>query len=199
VRPMILKPLAPHVGELPWVSGITMLASGHPAVILDVEHLFLETTRVAKGGASMVANAGGATAVEPPEGGLARTEKQLTVLVVDDSLSARMMEKGMLEEGGFRVVLATDGEEGLGKLGQGGIDLILTDVEMPRMNGLEMVAQVRSQAGTSEIPIVMVSSLGSEQDRKRGLDVGADAYLVKGSLTQESLVTAVNRLVGEPE
>jgi len=191
VRTMIVKPLPPHVGELAWVSGITVLASGRPAVILDVDALFMGAACASQAPGVPVPARSAAAAFEA----VAAVRK--TVLVVDDSLSARMMEKGMLEAGGFRVVLATNGEEGLAALGRGGIDLVVSDVEMPHMDGLEMVRRIREQAGTRDLPVIIVSSMGSGKDRRRGLEVGADAYLAKGELNQRSLVEAVERLVGD--
>jgi len=187
VRTVLVKPLPSHVGELPWVSGITVLASGRPAVILDVEHTF---SRAIETDAEPVPARTAVAAASPPAG-------QRTVLVTDDSLSARMMEKGMLEAGGYRVVLAADGEEALGMLARGGIDLVLTDVEMPRMNGLRLVQRLREQATTRELPVIIVSSMGEGKDKKRGLDVGADAYLTKGEMNQERLLGAVERLIGD--
>jgi two-component system chemotaxis sensor kinase CheA len=190
VRTMIVKPLPPHVGELPWVSGLTVLASGRPAVILDVEQLFVRAAEVPRQAAAP------ARAAEAGRDALPGPEEAPTILVVDDSLSARMMEKGMLEAGGYRVVLASDGEEGLALLGRGGIDLVVSDVEMPHMDGLAMVRRLREQAGTRDLPVIIVSSMGSDKDRRRGLEVGADGYLVKGELNQQTLLEAVERLVG---
>jgi len=192
VRTMIVKPLPPHVGELPWVSGMTVLASGRPAVILDVEELF---TRAARAGRADDPFAVPTRDVPSPSAGAPPGRR--TILVVDDSLSARMMEKGMLEAAGYRVVLATDGEEGLGALGRGGIDLVVSDVEMPHMDGLEMVRRIREQAGTRELPVIIVSSMALGKDRRRGMEVGADAYLPKGELNQQRLAETVARLVGD--
>ncbi len=191
VRTMLIKPLLEHVGHLPWVSGITLLSSGRPAVVLDVEHLFKQASG---GERPPVSEPGGPHGLRqgPPH-----DHQTKTVLVVDDSLSARMMEKAMLESAGFHVVLASDGEEGLGKLARGGIDLVVSDVEMPRMTGLELVGHVRAQAESQNLPIIIISSLATEKDRRRGLDAGADAYLVKGELTQGALLAVVTRLLGE--
>lgn len=188
VRTVLVKPIPPHVGELPWVSGITVLASGRPAVILDVEHTFARAAGATPEASSEPAPAAAPSAPEIP---------QRTVLVTDDSLSARMMEKGMLEAGGYRVVLAADGEEALGMLARGGIDLVITDVEMPRMTGLRLVQHLREQAATRELPVIIVSSMGAGTDQRRGLDVGADAYLTKGEMNQERLLAAVERLIGD--
>jgi len=196
VRTLIIKPLADHIGDLPWVSGMTVLSSGKPAVVLDVEHLFTAVSGFSIHGAGDGERAEKPTQTQPLE----PTQKRpLTVLVVDDSLSARMLEKGMLEAGGYRVVLAKDGDDGLSKLARGGIDLVVSDVEMPHMTGLEMARRIKLQEATRELPIIIVSSLGEEKDRKRGLDVGADGYLVKGELSQASLLAAVRRLVGESD
>jgi two-component system chemotaxis sensor kinase CheA len=161
-------------------------------VILDVEHTF---ARAAEAGPDPTGPLGAhaADAAAPLEAAPDRR----TVLVTDDSLSARMMEKGMLEAGGYRVVLAADGEEALGMLARGGVDLVLTDVEMPRMNGLRLVQHLREQAATRELPVIIVSSMGTGKDRRRGLDVGADAYLTKGEMNQERLLAAVERLIGD--
>lgn len=189
VRTVLVKPLPTHVGDLPWVSGITVLASGRPAVILDVEHTF---ARAAEAGPDL---AGSPESVPAPQAEAAPDRR--TVLVTDDSLSARMMEKGMLEAGGYRVLLAADGEEALGVLSRGGIDLVLTDVEMPRMNGLRLVQRLREQAATRELPVIIVTSMATGKDRRRGLEVGADAYLIKGEMNQERLLAAVERLIGD--
>lgn len=196
VRPVLIKPVPAHVGELPWVSGITVLASGGPAVILNVAQLFSEEAHRA--------SAAFASGVEPgtrPGDGHAsapagEATKTPTVLVVDDSLSVRMMEKTMLEAVGYRVMLAEDGEAALSRLAQGGIDLVLTDVEMPQLNGFELVRRIRSQPQTQDLPVVIVSSLGTRTDRVQGMEAGADAYLTKDDLSQETLRAAVERLVG---
>jgi chemotaxis protein histidine kinase CheA/ActR/RegA family two-component response regulator len=189
VRTVLVKPIPAHVGELPWVSGITVLASGRPAVILDVEHTFARAAEAAPDGPPVPAPED--TPAPAPEA------LQRTVLVTDDSLSARMMEKGMLEAGGYRVLLAADGEEALGMLARGGVDLVITDVEMPRMTGLRLVQHLREQAATRELPVIIVSSMGAGKDRRRGLDVGADAYMTKGEMNQEQLLAAVERLIGD--
>jgi two-component system chemotaxis sensor kinase CheA len=195
VRTLIVKPLADHIGNLPWVSGTTVLSNGKPAVVLDVNHLFAEATSHQSGGRSK------ATAPNPGLEWAPRTaleEHIVTVLVVDDSVSARMIEKGMLESGGYRVVLAADGEEGLSKVAQGGIDLVVSDVEMPRMTGLEMARRIKAQPASRDLPVIIVSSLGTDKDRRRGLDIGAADYLVKGELNQKMLLEAAERLVGKP-
>lgn len=198
VHTLIIKPLPPHVGELPWVSGITVLAGGSPAVILDVSRLFSEAGRagdpaVDSGRVEALPDPQSDTGADTPQ---APADVSHTVLVVDDSLSARMMQKGMLESAGYHVVLAADGAEALAKLARGDIDLIVSDVEMPRMTGLDLLKQVREQSTTRNLPVIIVSSMGSRRDRKHGQDAGANEYLVKQELNQKSLLAAVARLVG---
>ncbi|MFQ5508786.1 MAG: response regulator [Leptospirillia bacterium] len=195
VRTIIVKPLAPHVGELPRVAGMTLLASGKPAVILDLEALFALAAHkpaTVSGGDNPIppSTSGGASPTSP-----APAKGMKTVLVVDDSLSARMMEKGMLERAGYRVVIAVDGEDGLTKLAQGGIDLVISDVEMPRMTGYNLLRHIREQAGTRDLPVVLMSSLNSPGSLSRGEQAGADAYLVKGETTQKMLSDTVARLI----
>jgi two-component system chemotaxis sensor kinase CheA len=121
------------------------------------------------------------------------------VLVVDDSLTTRTLEKNILESAGYRVRLATDGAEALELLGQmaesGGCDLLLSDVDMPRINGFDLTAQVRADARFQHLPVVLVTSLDTPADRERGIAAGADAYIVKRTFEQQALLETVARLV----
>lgn len=190
VRTVVIKPLPPHVGELPWVSGITVLPSGLPVVILNLPHLMARAGASGPGDGSRAVEPA-QTVVRPRPGG----RSQPTALVVDDSLSARMMVKRMLESAGFRAVLAEDGREALERLAGGGIDVLVTDVEMPRMDGFALVRRLREQQATRTLPVVIVSSLQAEKEHKQGRAAGADAFLVKSDLNRKLLEDTIRKVM----
>jgi two-component system chemotaxis sensor kinase CheA len=115
-------------------------------------------------------------------------------MVVDDSIVTRMLEKGILEAAGYEVAVAADGEEAWRALQSGPCDCLVSDVDMPGMSGLELVARVRADARLAALPVVVVTSLGSPEDHARAMEAGADAYIVKSSFSQEGLLATVGRL-----
>ena len=119
------------------------------------------------------------------------------MLVVEDSLTIRELQRSILEAAGYRVQTARDGRDALTYLdADGGIDLVVTDVEMPEMDGIELTETIRAHATRSALPVVIVTSLGDDDDRRRGIDAGADAYMVKRKFDQHDLLETVERLVG---
>ena len=119
------------------------------------------------------------------------------VLVVEDSLTIRELQRSILEAAGYRVQTARDGRDALQHLERDdGIDLVVTDVEMPEMDGIELTRAIRARVTSSTLPVVIVTSLDEEDERKRGIDAGADAYMVKRSFDQHDLLETVERLVG---
>jgi two-component system chemotaxis sensor kinase CheA len=116
------------------------------------------------------------------------------ILVVEDSITSRMLLKGILESAGYRVKTAVDGLEGFTALRAERFDLVVSDVEMPRMNGFELTARIRADKKLAETPVVLVTALETREDRERGIDAGANAYLVKSSFDQSNLLEAVRRL-----
>ncbi len=119
------------------------------------------------------------------------------LLVVEDSFTVRELQRSILETAGYRVLTARDGREGLAALlADEEIELVLTDVEMPELDGFELTRAIRADARRSSTPVVILTSRADEDDRKRGLDVGADAYMVKRSFDQHALLETVERLVG---
>ena len=117
------------------------------------------------------------------------------VLVVDDSVTTRLLEKGILENNGYEVALAVDGVDALEKLANGRFDLVVSDVEMPRMNGFEFTRRLRREEAHRELPVILVTSLSSEEDRKTGVEAGADAYIVKGAFDQGNLIATIRQLL----
>ena len=121
------------------------------------------------------------------------------VLLADDTITTRTMEKHILENAGFQVRTAADGQEAWNWLRQHPADapaLVISDINMPHMDGLQLVAAIRADAHYAHLPIVLVSSLDSSEDRRRGLEVGADAYLTKGAFDQHELLQTIERLIG---
>jgi two-component system chemotaxis sensor kinase CheA len=126
-----------------------------------------------------------------------RAKKQ-SILVVEDSITSRVLLKNILESAGYRVSTAVDGVDGYTTLKTGSFDLVVSDVEMPRMDGFGLTAQIRAEKQFSGLPVVLVTALESREHRERGIDVGANAYIVKGSFDQSNLLEVIQRLIGPP-
>jgi two-component system chemotaxis sensor kinase CheA len=119
-----------------------------------------------------------------------------SILVVDDALTVRELQRSILERAGYRVRLASDGAEALAALITEPADLVLTDVEMPRMDGFGLTEAIRSHPALANIAVLILSSRASDEDRLRGLEAGADGYIVKSAFEERGLLTAVERLLG---
>jgi len=188
----VVKSLGKQLARVRNVAGATILGSGKVIMTLNPMDL-VKSIRGAQSRLNGVAQA------ERGNGALASKEKkskQACVLVVDDSLSTRTLEKNILETAGYKVTVATDGVEAIGLLrSNGGYDLVVSDVLMPRMDGLQLTASVKKDPNLKKIPVVLVTSLDSQSDRERGLEVGADAYLVKSNFDQSNLLETVAQLI----
>ncbi|MFA9391092.1 MAG: response regulator [Prolixibacteraceae bacterium] len=119
-----------------------------------------------------------------------------SILVVEDSITSRMLLKTILESAGYKVFTAIDGIDGYTKLKEEPVDLVVSDVDMPRMNGLDMTAKIRSDKTLMNIPVVLVTSLSKREDRERGLEVGANGYIVKSNFDQSNLLEVIEKLIG---
>jgi two-component system chemotaxis sensor kinase CheA len=123
-------------------------------------------------------------------------EEQVHVLVVDDSITTRTLEKNILEASGYRVTTATDGTEALKRLDENpSIQIVVTDVEMPQMNGVMLVETIRASSKFNHLPVILVTSLESREDRERGMVSGADAYIVKRGFDQAELLSTIQHLL----
>ena len=116
--------------------------------------------------------------------------------MVEDQVVTRQMEKSILEAAGYQVVTAENGLDALNRLGQQRFDLVVTDILMPKMDGFTLTREIRGNERTKNLPVVIVTSMESETDKRRGLEVGADAYLVKSSFDQKLLIEAIETLLG---
>jgi two-component system sensor histidine kinase and response regulator WspE len=119
------------------------------------------------------------------------------ILVADDSITVREVERQMLSRLGHEVEVAVDGMDAWNQLRAGQFDMLVTDVDMPRMNGIELVRMVRSEARFASLPIAIVSYKDRAEDRAAGMDAGANAYLTKGSFQDQTFITTVNDLIGD--
>ncbi|HEX5394620.1 MAG TPA: response regulator [Rhodocyclaceae bacterium] len=182
-RDMVIKPLPEHMRHLQTVSGMVITGRNELVSVLHAPTL-LEQARKARGQASAAAAEEGAA-----QGGY-------RILVVDDSLNTREIEKDVLEAHGYRVTLAEDGLDGLRKAQAESFDAVLTDVEMPHMDGFSLTERLRQEEAYRSTPIVIITSREKEEDKRRGVQVGADAYIVKGDFDQSNLVDTLRALLG---
>ncbi|MGH8079270.1 MAG: response regulator, partial [Lysobacter sp.] len=127
----------------------------------------------------------------------AQLAERKRVLVVDDSLTVRELERKLIESGGYTVEVAVDGMDGWNAVRTGHFDLVVTDIDMPRMDGIELVGLIKKDPRLRAIPVMIVSYKDREEDRRRGLEAGADFYLTKGGFHEEALLQAVVDLIGE--
>ena len=121
--------------------------------------------------------------------------KRIRVLVVEDSITARMLLKNILESAGYRVKTTVDGVDAWTALKTEPFDLVVSDIQMPRMNGFELTAKIRGDRQLSTLPVILVTGLSSPADRERGVDVGANAYIVKREFDQSNLLEVIRRLI----
>ncbi|HET6338295.1 MAG TPA: hybrid sensor histidine kinase/response regulator [Polyangiales bacterium] len=180
---VVVKTLGKRIRKLRHVSGATLLPNGRVALLLHTG----EILRTALGRVPARRAGGIFQATEQP------SRKQ--ILLVDDSSTTRTLEKSILEAAGFEITTAVDGAQAWQILQEQGADLVVSDVEMPNMTGFELAQNIRGSKRFRELPIILLTSLDSEQDRARGLESGADAYLVKSAFDQSNLLETIRQLL----
>ena len=184
---LAVQSIDPIFGKMRDISAAALLDDGEPVLILDVPDLLLSIEKLLH------------------EGGLhqltksdhAERRKTKRILVVDDSLTVREMERKLLLGRGFQVDIAIDGNDGWNVVRSGDYDLVITDVDMPRMDGIELVTLIKKDIHLHKLPVMIVSYKDRPEDRARGLSAGADYYLTKGSFHDETLLDAVSDLIGD--
>jgi two-component system, chemotaxis family, sensor kinase CheA len=181
---VLVKRLGPQLQRVRNIAGATVLGTGHVVPVLNVLDLVKSAIQSSATGKNLAA-----TPVETEEVG------GKSVLVVEDSITARMLLKNLLEAAGYRVRTAVDGVDALAQLRHGAVDVVVSDVDMPRMNGFDLTMQLRGDKKFADVPVVLVTGLESREDRARGLAVGANAYLVKSSFDQSDLLEVLRGLV----
>ena len=177
---VMVKALGPQLRRARNIAGATILGSGRVAPVLNVSDLMKSAVRSA------------APARAPAEETPATAGR---VLVADDSITARTLLRSILETAGYRVTTAVDGADAFAQVRVGDFDLVVSDVDMPRMSGFELTEKIRSDRKLGELPVVLVTALESREDRERGVDSGANAYIVKSSFDQSNLLEVVRRLI----
>jgi two-component system, chemotaxis family, sensor histidine kinase and response regulator WspE len=188
-RDLVVRPLNHRLGKIPSINAASILDDGSPVLIMDIDDLvrivdnLLRENRLTRIGSA------------PEE---TETRRVKRILVVDDSITVREVERKILDNKGYQVDTAVDGMDGWNALRSQTYDLVITDVDMPRMNGLDFVRQIRSESQYRHLPIMMISYKEREEDRIRGLEVGANYYLTKSSFYDESFLNAVIDLIGKP-
>lgn len=177
---IFLKPQSKLLKRVRNIAGATILGNGEVCMVLNPQDL-LKSLQKGRG----------ASVVKEDEQG--RTKNKL--LLVEDSIIIRTQMKRLLEGAGYEVTIAVDGLEGFNKLRRSNFDAVISDVEMPNLNGLQLTAKIRQYQEYSELPIILVTTLAKEEDKQRGAEAGANAYLTKGDFDQKILINTLKRLI----
>jgi two-component system sensor histidine kinase and response regulator WspE len=187
-RMLVVQPLDPRLGKIRNITAGALMENGDPVLIADVDDWLRSVERLVAGGDLRHTQHGVAHAAQ-------RTSRR--VLVVDDSLTVRELERKLLAMRGYDVTIAVDGMDGWNAVRGERFDLVITDIDMPRMDGIELVTLIKRDPQLQSLPVMIVSYKDREEDRRAGLDAGADYYLAKGSFHDEALLDAVRDLIGE--
>jgi len=181
---VVVKSLGPLLAPVRGYLGASILGDGRIALLLDPATLVR---------GPHATHAPPAPAAEPvPAAGT-----HPKVLVVEDSFTVRELQRSILEAAGYRVVTARDGRDALRCLDEeAGIGLVVTDIEMPEVDGIELIRAIRADERHAELPVIIVTTRGEEEDRRAGLEAGADAYMAKRSFDQQALLDTIGQLVG---
>jgi two-component system, chemotaxis family, sensor kinase CheA len=180
VQEIVIRPLGSQLRRVKRITGAVILGDGKLALVLDPIELIQESL---KGGQKL-----------PHKSLPGRKEK--TVLVVEDSVTSRALLQMIMERAGYRVQTASDGIEAFASLKQHDFDIVVSDIDMPRMNGFSLTEKIRADERLSHLPVVLVTSLDSAEDQKHGLAVGANAYIVKSSFEQRGILDIIAALTG---
>jgi two-component system chemotaxis sensor kinase CheA len=180
---LVVKNLGRQLARVPNIAGATILGTGQVVLILNALDLVKSAQRTA--GPALLPVAEEKTAAQ----------ERKTILIVDDSITTRTLEKNILTTAGYHVRLALDGHEALSALSEGQCDLIVSDLDMPRMDGFELTRQLKGDERYRDLPVILVTSLDSPEDKAKGIEVGADAYIVKGAFDQDNLLETIRQLI----
>ena len=180
---VLVKALGPQLVRVRNVAGASVLGTGQVVPVLNVPDLMKSAVKPM------------APRLAPVAAGKSAATKKQSILVVEDSITSRALLKNILESAGYNITTAVDGIDAYTTLKTGTFDLIVSDVEMPRMDGFDLTAKLRSDKQFTQMPIVLVTALESREHRERGIDVGANAYIVKSSFDQSNLLEIIRRLI----
>jgi len=190
-RELVIRPLDSRLGKIRNISAAALMEDGSPVLIVDTEDLIrCAANRVAAGTLGEVPEA----AVLPAIG-----SRHKRILIVEDSLTVRELERKLLASGGYEVEVAVDGMDGWNAVRNAKYDLVVTDVDMPRMDGIELLKLIRQDNRFKSLPVTIVSYKDRPEDRNRGMEAGADYYLTKASFHDETLLRVVTDLIGKAD
>jgi two-component system, chemotaxis family, sensor histidine kinase and response regulator WspE len=187
-RDLVVHPLDKRLGKIRDIAAGSLMEDGSPVLIVDIQDMLRSVEKLV--------NDGRLNKVGRGEDVDQRSAKR-RVLVVDDSLTVRELERKLLARAGYEVEIAIDGVDGWNAVRSGEFDLVVTDIDMPRMDGIELVRMIKQDPVLGRLPVMIVSYKDREEDRQRGLEAGADYYLTKGSFHDDTLQQAVADLIGE--
>ncbi len=189
---LVVRPLDPRLGKVSDISAMAIMLDGSPVLIFDVDDLVRSIDGLLTGKQRLRKIKRFADAEEEAAGKY--------ILVVDDSITVREMERKLLEAKGYLVDVAVDGMDAWNILRTSAHDyeMVVSDIDMPRMNGIELITQMKGHEKLKSMPVMVVSYKNTEEDRLRGLEAGANYYLTKSSFQDNSFINAVIDLIGEP-
>ncbi|MFM0205526.1 hybrid sensor histidine kinase/response regulator [Paraburkholderia fungorum] len=185
---LVVHPLDPRLGKIRNITAGALMENGDPVLIADIDDWLRSVEKLVAGGDLQHTQLGAALTAQ-------RAIRR--VLVVDDSLTVRELERKLLATRGYDVTIAVDGMDGWNAVRGERFDLVITDIDMPRMDGIELVTLIKRDPQLQSLPVMIVSYKDREEDRRAGLNAGADYYLAKGSFHDEALLDAVRDLIGE--
>jgi two-component system chemotaxis sensor kinase CheA len=180
---VVIKSLTKPFINVRNIQGMTLLASGDMIPVLSISDLVESSLSLLRAPVAASAEDAAATKLRP------------SILIADDAITSRMLFRNILASQGYDVRIATDGEAALEMLRNHHFDLVLSDIQMPKLDGLQLTRKIRQHEALRSIPVILISSLGSREEIQRGADAGADAYFVKSRFDQESLLDTVRRLI----
>ncbi len=189
VRDLVVQRIDPRLGKIKDINSASILEDGTPVLIIDVEDVFRSLDQLISGNRLM--------RIDRADDMKERKTKR--ILVADDSITVREVERKMLTSRGYEVDVAVDGMDAWNTIRANDYDLVVSDIDMPRMNGFELVSLIKNDPNLHNIPVIIVSYKDREEEKNKGLEVGADFYLTKGSFQDEALINAVLDLIGKAE
>ena len=188
VRDLVVQQIDSRLGKVKDISSASILEDGTPVLIIDIEDVFRSLDQLIV--ADRLMRIGSEDEV---------VRKIKRILVADDSITVREVERKMLTSRGYEVDVAVDGMDAWNTVRENDYDLVVSDIDMPRMNGFELVSLIKNDPNLHNLPVIIVSYKDREEDRNKGLEVGADYYLTKEKFQDKALLNAVLDLIGEAE
>jgi two-component system chemotaxis sensor kinase CheA len=181
-REYIMQGLGDVISRVPLYSGATIRETGEVTLVLDPEYVATAALSVKE-------------RIEPKERPTRKSRGSGRIVIVDDSITTLTLEKNILESAGYEVLVATDGVEGLDILGREEVSLAIVDIQMPRMDGLEMTRRLRAEENTAALPVILVTSMDDDEYKRMGVEAGADAYMTKQEFDQNLLLELVEQFI----